>query len=154
LRHALRNQPSTEDFMLLADRGSGPDYDHAAGRNIWRTRPAGRIGLGDQRSFASLKDNEFADKAPESHGPIRSAQCSVATANPLVRSAFNNAVPSSMAEVARRYADLLTSIDGKWNDSLQQARTQKTASPEKFAEEAEEALRQVFYGPDGPPNIP
>ncbi len=154
--HARRHQPSSENFMLLADKGDlNPTVitrwrkylESAAVRydpiwSIWH-------------DYASLKDEEFAEKAPEVAVQWSvSGGAAAKTVHPLIRSAFNGPPPTSMTDVAKHYAEALHAIDRQWNELLAQARAAGKPEPTKLPDESAEALRQVFYGPDAPADIP
>jgi hypothetical protein len=58
-----------------------------------------------------------------------------------------------LAEAAKRYGELLNAVDRRWQETVQQAVAARKAVPAALPEAAAEELRQVFYGPDGPPNV-
>ncbi|MGE3314408.1 MAG: PSD1 and planctomycete cytochrome C domain-containing protein [Planctomycetaceae bacterium] len=154
--YAMRNQPNTEDFMLLADKGDLNPTIITRWRNYLekaalRDDPVWTIWT----AYAKLKDEEFATKAPEvavKYSVVGGAL--EQTANRLVRRALSGDAPATMADVTRRYTELLQSIDRKWTDLQNAPRPEGVAAPTRLPDDAEEELRQVFYGPDGPPNIP
>lgn len=98
-------------------------------------------------AFAALPEKEFAQQAPRIVTEL--AQAPPGTINPFVLIAFARA-PGSMAEVARRYGELFTSVEQLW-----QARTKGVVGPTVgLSDPALEALRRVLYGPEAPCTIP
>jgi hypothetical protein len=59
-----------------------------------------------------------------------------------------------MSEVAHRYGELLSAIEKKWQEALRNAEQSKRPPPLRLPDQAEEELRQVFYGPGAAPNVP
>lgn len=154
--YAIRNQPSPEDFMLLADKG---DLNPTIVTR-WRTFLE-KAALRDDpvwtiwSAYAELKEDEFAAKAPKV--AVRYSVVGGAlelSANSLVRRAFQGEAPATMADVARRYADVLLSVDRKWTEIRIASQALGAPAAVRLGDDAEEELRQVFYGSDGPPNIP
>src|SRR5262249_50594284 len=89
-------------------------------------------------AYAALPQKEFASRAAEvtarlTCGPVDPKQ----PLNPLVKAAFQNA-PSSMREVAQRYAQVFADADRPWRIPLAHR------GPE------EEALRRVLQGSASP----
>jgi hypothetical protein len=140
---ALEGQPSTDDFMLIADTNDlNPTMIVRWQKYLERTRTTSDPVFAPWHALAALrKNNGFATDAYRlleklSADPKRPV-------NPLVVK-FLRANPSaSFDDVARRYAELLHAAEKKWQES----KTTPMADP------AEEQLRLVFYGPDAPPNV-
>jgi hypothetical protein len=106
------------------------------------------------RAFAALKPEEFAAKAP------RLANCFAANAdrkaplNPLVAQLFGRKPPASLRQVADRYGELFNRVDKVWQKIVTLASVQHKPAPRDLADQNEEALRQVLYGPNAPVDVP
>jgi hypothetical protein len=160
--HALQHQPSTEDFMLLADGGDlNPRMLDRWRAYLERTRKTQHAVFVLWHAFAALPEKEFTKKAAEltgQPGPAgpkpRSATSSGPQAvNPLVRRAFAGKPPRTLAEVAHRYGELLNQTDKAWQTAIKQAIESKKPLPPALPDPAEEELRQVFHGTESPTNI-
>jgi hypothetical protein len=143
--HALRDQPSTEEFMLLAD---GTDlnptmtvrWQKYLDQRAKRPDPV----FGPWHALADIADKEFANAAP----PMLKQMLAEPKrpANPLVAKALAGMAPKQLAEIAQAYAAVLTAVDQQWRDAVKLDKT-------RLDDPAAEELRQVFYGPDAPPNV-
>jgi len=123
--HAARNQPSADDFMLIADKGDlNPAMIARWKAFLETTRKRRDTTWTIWHRYADVTEAEFAKIAH------------VATDNPLVLAAFATP-PKSMKEVADRYGKLL-------------ADAEKAASPNPAAE----ALRATLHGPTSPADAP
>ncbi len=67
--------------------------------------------------------------------------------------ALTDAQPRSLTDVADVYERVLNRTEGIWVDAKSRATLEKR-KPGPLPDESYEALRQVFHGPDGPPNLP
>ncbi|MSU63073.1 MAG: DUF1553 domain-containing protein [Pedosphaera sp.] len=105
--------------------------------------------FGPWHSFAALSAEKFPQSASRLSGEF--AANSNQLWNPRVARLFTNA-PATMTEVAARYGDLFTSIYHTWQSALTNAAAAKT--PGRLPDPAEEAVRQVLYGPDAPVLVP
>jgi hypothetical protein len=151
--HALHNQPTTEDFMLLADGGDlNPRMIIRWQTYLQRSRRGFDPVFAPWHAFASLPVKDFAARARELSTQFASPRDPQHRVNPLVAQTFAAAPPKSLAEAARRYGDLLNAADQQWQALLKQAAAKKPI-PTGLSDPAQEQLRQVFYGPDSPPNV-
>jgi mono/diheme cytochrome c family protein len=122
--HALRDRPGQEDFMLIADGNDlNPKMVVRWQSFLNRTRKAKDPVFAAWHRFADVPEAEFAAKAPAIVTGLNSSGV-----NPLIARAFAEP-PKSMADVAKRYADLLV------------------------AEPTDHAVRQLLADPDYPPNV-
>jgi hypothetical protein len=96
--------------------------------------------------FAALDTNEFAARAAEVSRELKALDS--AAANSSICRAFLTP-PSSMREVAQRYAALFAKIDGQWTQ-LKAQQPGAVALPD----EDDEAVRQVLYAADSPCVVP
>jgi hypothetical protein len=111
-------------------------------------------------AFAALPEKEFEAKANEVAAPFAAKGEGTNGLNPWVARAFREA-PSSLKQVAERYNQLFADIDKQWTELLEAyAKTNSTTSgpnsasmPGAFADSDQEALRQVLYAPEAPPNV-
>jgi hypothetical protein len=148
--HTMGDQPSTDDFMLLAD---GADLNPAMVARwrayLHRTRKSRDAVFAAWHAFAALPEKEFAGKACT----VVSQSTGSRSINPLVAQTFADKPPASMAEVAQRYGELLNSTEKLWQDAVQQAASAKKPLPTALPEPAREQLRQVLHGPQAPPDV-
>ena len=152
--HAKRGQPSTEDFMLIADKGAIiPAVIHRWEVYLKQTKQQRDPVWSLWHRLFEIPDAEFAATAPGVLAEFRigsaGASPSRITINPLVLAAFKDAPPQSMTDVAERYGRLLNTIDEQWQ-------TQLKAMPEsqRLDDEPAEQVRQAIYGPQSPAMIP
>ena len=161
--HRKRNQPSTENFMLLADKGGlipavihrWEGYLKAARRNndpVWALWH--RLSELSEESFKVEAANLVKTMVSVGDSPKGKPASTAATVavNRLVLSAFSESPPKSMEEVAQRYGALFKAIDQQWDEALKQAGPQ--GPPAALPDENSEDLRQVLYGAGSPPMIP
>ena len=143
--HAKRNQPSTENFMLLTDKGAiNPYVIHRWEMFLKDARRDNNPVWTVWHRFAVLADDEFAAKATEVHRKLFANE--VVPINGRVRAKFEAAPPKSMKEITDGYGALFKAVDAEW---------QKQKSENACLADAEaEALRQVLYGANSPPMIP
>jgi hypothetical protein len=155
--YAQRNQPPTDDFMLLIPAGEL----HPSMVRRWqlylenakrRRDPVWTIW----HWFADIPDNQFAAKRDSVTQRVQSLDPAKAPVNRLVLAAFRNRPPRTMNDVAACYAELLHAVDAEWTSRPVAATKpkRKRNGGHGFADPDKEQLRQVFYGPDSPPNVP
>jgi cytochrome c553 len=137
--HALRDQPSTQDFMLLAD---GPDLNPTMilrwKTYLERTRKAYHPVFALWHAFADLPEKDFPARAAALCAGLPARKDPTRSLNPLVARAFAGKPPQSMADVARRYGALLGEADKAWQEARKRSQTLPTE---------QEDLRRVLYGP-------
>jgi cytochrome c553 len=148
--HKMRNQPATDEFMLIADGNDlNPKMILRWRRYLERSRRVHDPVFAPWHALAALPEKEFAARAGKVLADLRARPTGV---NPLVLRALGEKPPQTLAEAARRYADLLHGVDRHWQKMLRQVPAGKPA-PTRLTDANEEQLRQVFYGPDSPPNV-
>jgi len=161
--HRKRNQPSTENFMLLADKGGlipavihrWEGYLKLARQNndpVWALWH--RLSKLPEEGFEVAAVNLIKTMVPVgdvSNGASAGAKASISV-NRLVLAAFSKAPPKSMEEVAQQYGALFKAVDQQWAEALKQAGSQQP--PTELDQKDAEALRQVLYGTGSPPMIP
>lgn len=151
--HAMRNQPSTQEFMLIAD---GNDLNPAMLAR-WRgyleraQRKGNPVFVAWER-FGTLEEKTFAQQAAQIAVQLVVQQRGV-KCNPVVAHTFARQPPQSMNEVAQRYAELLQNVEQEWQKAVETARQNKKPGPNALPDPAREEIRQVFHAPDAPPNV-
>jgi hypothetical protein len=151
--HALRDQPSTEDFMLLADGGDlNPRMLQRWQGYLQRARKRHDPVWAPWHAFVDLPEKDFAARASEMCSQLRHPD-PARPVNPLVAKAFADRPPGTLKEAAERYGELLNAADKLWQEAVRQVGQAQAPPPAALPDPAEEELRQVFHGPDGPPNV-
>jgi mono/diheme cytochrome c family protein len=149
---ALRDQPSTEDFMLIADGNDlNPTMVLRWKVYLERTARSRDPVFAPWHAFAALPAAEFARRAAEVSARLAGRPDPARPVNPLVAEMFAGRPPGSLAEVARRYGELLNGVDKVWRQTLA---ARGANAVRRLPDPAEEELRQVFYGPESPPSVP
>jgi mono/diheme cytochrome c family protein len=152
--HRLRSQPRTDDFMLIAD---GNDLNP-------RMMVRWRAYLQQQRRthhpvfvpwevFEDLPEKTFAEQARACSANFMAHPNPARPINPVVAKSFADHPPRTLLEAAQRYGELLNGADKLWHEAVQHAAAAHQPPPRVLPDPAQEELRQVFYGPDGPPNV-
>lgn len=151
--YSQRDHPETGEFLLLQSTEEELQpvvlqrwrvylrQAHVENDPVWRPWHA----------LSQLSGNEFAKRAPEIISQLRKER--PLRTNPLVLAAFARP-PRSIHDVVTTYSQLLGRTDRRWQDELTRAVDLGEPTPTRLADDTEEQLRQVFYGPDGPPNLP
>ncbi len=124
----------------------------------WEAYIASEIHLGNPvfipwEAFAELPADTFAAQAPEVIAQLRKVREGQSAANAFVMASFTQP-PTSMKEVAERYATLLAEVNKAWTASVEAAQTLGAPPPTELPQPDVEALRQVLYGPASPCVIP
>ncbi|MEX0977472.1 MAG: DUF1553 domain-containing protein, partial [Pirellulales bacterium] len=152
--HALRGQPATEDYMLLADADDlNPTmivrYQSFLESSGKRHDPV----LAVWHALAAIGEKEFAAQAGPTIQRLLAEQTQDEPINPLVAGAFLGKSPQDLAEAARIYAALIAGADKLWRDELDRAKAAPRQPPAMLADANLESLRQVLYGPQAPANM-
>jgi hypothetical protein len=143
--HALRDQPSTEEFMLIADGADlNPTMTVRWQKYLDQRAKSPDPVFGPWHALASLPDKDFANAAaPMLKQVLADPQ---QPANPLIAKVLAGLAPKNLTEVAKAYAAALASVDRQWQQASKLGKTQ-------LDEPAAEELRLVFYAPHAPPNV-
>jgi mono/diheme cytochrome c family protein len=153
--YASRDQPSTEDFMLLIPQG---DIHPTVVQRYWlylqKTRRQHDPVWAPWHALAGISEAEFATKSAGVCADLAARNDSGRRLNPLVIEALTAKPPQTMKEAAERYAELLGRIDKKWQETVRRAQEAGQLAPAGLADSNEEQLRLVFYSPDAPANVP
>ena len=144
------DRPTTEDFMLLAD---GTDLNPSMlvrwQAYLARTRKGQDPVFAPWHALAALPEPTFADQSR----PVIARFRADPSVNPILMRALADRSPHSLAEVAKIYGEVLNRIEKIWQDTALRA-TREGRIPAPLPVAAMESLRQVFHGPDSPPQIP
>ncbi len=155
------DQPTTEDFMLIAD---GTDLNPAMlvrwQGYLSRTRKGHDPVFAPWHALAVLPKRAFASQS----GPLIARLAASASAghagdsaelpiNPIIARSLAEGSPRSLTEVARIYGEVLNRVESLWQDAARRASIEGRA-PGPLPVPALESLRQVFHGPDCPPEVP
>ncbi len=152
--NALKDKPTTEDFMLLADGNDlNPTMIIRYQVFLERSRKGHDPVLAIWHALASLPPEEFSVKAPAAVEKLIAERQGERPINPLVVGAFLGKPLKDLADAARIYGELLSGADKLWQAALAQAAAASQPAPAALSEVDAEALRQVFYGPEAPPNL-
>jgi len=152
--HAKRGQPSTEDFMLIADKGALlPVIIHRWEAYLKQMKTAGHPLWTIWHRLSDLSDVEFAERAPTLIREMLDMSAA-SSLNPLLRASLQELLaksPLTMRDVAERYGMLFKTVDEQWQQALKLG---GATPPQYLADEAAEQLRQTLYGPQSPANVP
>lgn len=150
-----RDQPSTEDFMLLTPEG---DVHPVVVQRYWlylqRTRKQHDPVWAPWHALAALPESEFAAKSGKICAELSADQVNANAVNPLVAQVLSAKPPQTMKEAAERYAELLGQIDTQWQELQRRLAAAGQLAPAGLTDPHAEQLRQVFYGPEAPANVP
>jgi mono/diheme cytochrome c family protein len=144
--HARRDQPTAEEFMLIADGNDlNPRMLTRWQAYLERTRRSRHPAWVHWHALAALPEKEFAARAP-------AVLAGLVGSNPIVARVFADRPPRTMGDVAQRYGELLNAVEKVWQLSTGWAAHCGVTLP-GLADPAREELRQVFHGPDSPANL-
>ena len=154
--YGRRNQPPTDDFMLLTDKDSiNPSmvlrwqvYLEDGERQedpVWSV----------WHHFARLEEDLFEEQARKVWSSLFDQQKGLPdNLNRIVRERFQTEPPESMQQVAEIYAAMLKEIDAIWQGILAQETDPDGSVAPALADSDQEQLRMVLYGPNAPANVP
>ncbi len=147
--HARHGQPSAEEFMLVAD---GNDLNPAMlvrwQAYLERTSRRPHRVFAPWHQFAALPEKDFTARAEtivKGLSPER--------VNGLLVEALRARPPRNLSDVAARYADVLLATERRWREARALAYRLRAPLPVALPDSDREELRQVFHGPDAPPNV-
>jgi hypothetical protein len=102
-------------------------------------------------AYAELSPSEFAAKAHRVTEQL--AKWPPGEVNAIVSKQFLSP-PASMGDVAKRYGEAIAQADKQWQSELAAAAEEQRPPPDRLADDALEALRQVLYDANGPCEVP
>ena len=148
-------QPSIDNFMFVVElKDVSPPVVQRWQRLLAETHKGHHPVLTPWHAFAALPPKEFAAKAPALASKWAANADPKQRLNPLVARAFSGQPPASLADVAERYRQVFAEVDRLWQEAVRAADEKKSPPPSKLADADQEQIRQLLYGPNGPPNVP
>jgi len=150
--HALRGAPSTNEFMLIADGNDlNPKMIVRWKAYLDRSAKKHHPVFAPWNALAAVPSAEFSRRAAALSAELPSKANPAGHVNPLVSKMLAGKPPTDIADLARRYGELLNLVDKAW----QQVQTAKGhGAVTRLPDPAQEELRQVFYAADAAPNVP
>lgn len=157
--HRRRNHPTTENFMLITDKGAlNPAIIRRWETYLNRTRVQRDEIWSVWHAYSAIPDEHFATEAARVYGELFSeaggASDSTRRIHPAIAATFRSNVPASIEEVANKYGALLQSIDDQWLQVLSETKESEGGGIDRLTDDDDERLRQVLYGDDSPAVIP
>jgi hypothetical protein len=151
--HAMRSQPTTEEFMLLADPNDlNPTMVTRWRAYLERTARQHHAVFAPWHAFGTLPEKMFAEQAKVLAAALAQPGDPARPINPLVRKMIAEKPPQTLAELAARYAELLNRVEKRWQAAKQKSAEAKQPAPTALPDAAEEELRLVFHAPEAAPN--
>jgi hypothetical protein len=148
------DQPSTDDFMLIADGSDlNPKMLLRWQSYLARTRKGFDPVFAPWHALAAVPEPELEARAKDLQAELSPGRNPARAVNPVVARKLAEHPPRSLAELARIYGKLLNDAEQLWQESVRRASHSRTA-PQPLPDPALEQLRQVFHAPDAPPNLP
>lgn len=153
--HAMKGQPKTDDFMLLADSGDlNPKMLRRWQIYLEQLSKSHHRVLAAWQACIHLPPADFANQASAALNALASEKDPAKGLNPLVAQALKEKPPQKLSDVADRYGELIKTVDSEWQALLQAATAANQAPPTALPDPYKEELRQVVYGSDAPTNVP
>lgn len=151
----LRDQPPTDDFMLLVDKG---DLNPTMILR-WQVYLTERRDKFDPiwtpwHALAALPAESFAGQVPVTLEQLKTAAGESRSINRLVAESLRRMPLASMQDVVQRYGELFKAVEQQWQESTRRADEAKQPRPTKLDDSDAEELRQVLYGENTPPQVP
>jgi hypothetical protein len=148
------DQPSTDDFMLIADGSDlNPKMLLRWQSYLARSRKGVDPVFAPWHTLATVPEPQFATRAKAVLDALSPSKDPARAVNPVVARTLAEHPPRSLAELSRTYGKLLNDVEQLWQESVRRGALDRTA-PQPLPYPAIEQLRQVFHGPDAPPNLP
>src|SRR5262249_48558471 len=117
-----------------------------------RTRKAHDPVFAPWHALAALPAEDFEARARALCAGLAGPSDPSRPINPLVARALAEHPPRSLADAATAYGKLLNEVEGDWQEACRAASNKP--APSGLPDPAREQLRQVFHGPDAPPDLP
>jgi mono/diheme cytochrome c family protein len=151
--HAARDQPVTDDFMLIADQQDlNPSMVVRWRSYLERTRRAHHPVFAPWHALTKLPEADFSRQAALLCERLASDANRGPRVNALVAEALAASPPRTIAEAARTYASLLSAAEALGQEHVRRARHNgSVAGPLPIP--AHQELWEVFHGPGSPVNV-
>jgi hypothetical protein len=150
--NAVKDHPGMQDFMLIADGGDlNPFMLKRWQAFLARTRKNHHPVFVPWHAFAALPAKEFAAGVRTVCSRLGPPPPNTPPVNAIIARSFADKPPETLADAAKRYGELLNAADRQWQEACKAA---KGPPPQRLPDVAQEELRQAFWGPEAPPNIP
>jgi hypothetical protein len=152
--HRFRNQPPTDDFMLLTDKGAlNPTMIRRWRIYLEQAEQHTNPVWIPWHDLSKIQASVFRERAAE---VVRGFQKNDRgqRLNRLLVESLSAAPLTSMQDVSQRYADVLLDIDRRWQELCRTRAAESKPLPRHLDDSESEQLRLVFYGKDAPPDIP
>jgi mono/diheme cytochrome c family protein len=152
--HATRNQPRTDEFMLLADPNElNPKMLRRWQSYLEQGAKTHRRVLAAWTACGELPEADFAVRAAELITRLAVEQDPAAQVNPLVIKALQAKLPQKLADVAAVYSELLNGVEKEWQDLLLQPVGVGQQPPAALPDRDKEELRQIFHASNSPTSV-
>jgi hypothetical protein len=167
--------PTEEFYTIMGKDDLNPVIVRQWQSYLFQTRKAFHPVFALWHGLAALPEKDFAARAPEVLKQFLPEDAGEAGADPaanvplpltltptpshglnrLVGRAFRGPPPTSMREVAARYGRMLSDVDKRWREIVEQSKVENQKSkPDRLPDPDAEQLRQILYGPDSPAHVP
>lgn len=146
--HAMKDQPASDDFMLIADGGDvNPTMLTRWRAYLRRTVKAPHPVWSLWHALAALPEMDFAARARQL------IETPPPGTNPLLLKSFRDKPLANLKEAAGRVGEVLNAAHTEWQRLLKSAADAKRPPPAGLPDPAQDALRKVWLEPDAPPNV-
>lgn len=153
--HATRDQPRTDDFMLVADGGDlNPKMLRRWQSYLEQGAKSHHRVLAVWYACSAFPEADFAPQAAALISRLAAETNPALTVNPLVIKAFQEKPPQKLADVAATYSELLNHVEQEWQALVQQAAAAGQPVPTALPAADREDLRQVFHAANSPTTVP
>jgi hypothetical protein len=153
--YSRRNQPQTDNFMLLVPAGDlVPAVILRWEKYLDRFRDRHHRVWIPWLAFEALESTRFTEQAVDVLDRLQTSQGSKTSINERLLARLKTKPLRSMQDVADAYADVLGAIDKDWQSQLAAAKKSGQVTPKSLSSATDEELRLVFYSKDVPANIP
>jgi mono/diheme cytochrome c family protein len=152
--HKMRDKPSTEDFMLIADGGDlNPTMLVRWQRLLDRTRRTRDPALVPWHELSVLPEADFADRAKSVIASWSASPGDSQTRNAWITQALVEEAPKTLGDLARIYGQALNAAECLSQDWRTRAALEgQPARPSPIS--GIDDLWHVFHGADAPPDVP
>ncbi|WP_437185335.1 PSD1 and planctomycete cytochrome C domain-containing protein [Planctomicrobium sp. SH668] len=147
----LDKYPGESFSQILEPDDIKPSYVHRWVDFLSKSKDQGEPVFLAWHLYAEIPNDQFIERAVEVTRSLKEERRHEIHAR--VAAAFQTP-PASLQEVAQRYGDLFLQVEAEWRAALKSAEEAKLPAPTGFANEQQEQLRTVLYGPTSPCSLP